>query len=223
MHLHWLGRAIPQQGRVIPQQEPGCAVASSAVLLTSRWGFPGRPAARGCHPHQPAHPACAAGGWTRSSPGPGRTPRGAQSSSAARAAHRQAAVVLAWMQQEAAAEPGDQAIVSHKCRSPRTLFVQRAVTRWPYSLLPFPPCGCGHQPAACSRCSALPRTLKASVNWRCASLNSGVEKDRRGSSFLRISSSCGRGAGSQSGLPSRGLELTQRALRAPLLLQTPMI
>ena len=26
MHLHWLGRAIPQQGRVIPQQEPGCAV-----------------------------------------------------------------------------------------------------------------------------------------------------------------------------------------------------
>jgi hypothetical protein len=32
--------------------------------------------------------------------------------------------------------------------------------------------------------------LKASVNWRCASLNSGVEKERRGSSFLRISSSC---------------------------------
>ena len=33
-------------------------------------------------------------------------------------------------------------------------------------------------------------TLKLSVKILCASLNSGVENDRRGSSFLRISSSC---------------------------------
>ena len=33
-------------------------------------------------------------------------------------------------------------------------------------------------------------TLKLSVNILWASLNSGVEKDRRGSSFLRMSSNC---------------------------------
>lgn len=38
-----------------------------------------------------------------------------------------------------------------------------------------------------------PRTLKPSVKMRCASLNSGVEKDSRGSSFLRMSSSCAQG------------------------------
>ena len=41
------------------------------------------------------------------------------------------------------------------------------------------------------------RTLKLSVKMRCASLNSGVEKERRGSSFLRISSSCSAGKGAQ--------------------------
>lgn len=33
-------------------------------------------------------------------------------------------------------------------------------------------------------------TLKPSVKIRCASLNSGVEKERRGSSFFLISSNC---------------------------------
>jgi len=40
------------------------------------------------------------------------------------------------------------------------------------------------------RTTARASTLKLSVKMRCASLNSGVEKERRGSSFLRISSSC---------------------------------
>lgn len=42
-----------------------------------------------------------------------------------------------------------------------------------------------------NRTPYLTRTLKFSVKIRWASLNSGVEKERRGSSFLRISCSCG--------------------------------
>lgn len=49
------------------------------------------------------------------------------------------------------------------------------------------------------------RTLKLSVKMRCASLNSGVEKERRGSSFLRISSSCSEGTDAQ---PPRQLGAT---------------
>ena len=47
--------------------------------------------------------------------------------------------------------------------------------------------------------------LKLSVKMRWASLNSGVEKERRGSSFFLISSSCSKGGDGSSPLGLRGM------------------